>query len=168
MQNKQQLKKEAGVAFWQRMEQLIDGEEPFTWATRYGINKSTFQSSRSRVTRPLSGTLQTWANAIGCNLEWLKDGIGQPFGQSQSQTQTQVTETPPSPAASPEQGKILLDIDTLEMAIHTLESVLEQTRRTMSPSKKTELILAIYQLYASTPHPNAMRPTVETLIRSAA
>lgn len=166
MQNKQQLKKEAGEAFWQRMEQLIDGEEPFTWATRYGINKSTFQSSRSRVTRPLSGTLQAWANAIGCNIEWLKDGIGQPFGQSQSQSQA--TPVPSSPQTNPEQGQILLDVHTLEMAIHTLESVLEQTRRTMSPLKKTELILAIYQLYASTPHPTQMRPTVETLIRSAA
>lgn len=158
----------AAQQFWERMEQLIGKEEPFSWVARIGIKKSTFQSARERGTKPLRGTLSTWADLIGCNPDWLMDGIGQPFGQSQSQTQTQVTETLSNPPASPEQGKILLDIDMLEMAIHTLESVLEQTRRTMSPSKKTELILAIYQLYASTPHPNAMRPTVETLIRSAA
>jgi hypothetical protein len=158
----------AAQQFWERMEQLIGKEEPFSWVARIGIKKSTFQSARERGTKPLIGTLSAWADLIGCNPDWLIDGIGHPFGQSQSQSQPQVTPTPPSPQTNPEQGQILLDVHTLEMAIHTLESVLEQTRRTMSPSKKTELILAIYQLYASTPHPTQMRPTVEILIRSAA
>lgn len=157
MQNKQQSKQEAGAAFWERMEQLMNGEEPFAWAARYGINKSTFQSSRSRRTRPLSNTLQTWADAIGCDPIWLKEGIGEAYPQ--------VTAQPVLNAKNDSTG---LDLQVLEISIETLEAVLEQTRRKMSPKQKSHLILAIYQLYANAPHPDEMRPTIEMLIRSAA
>ncbi len=156
----------------QRIAQLMSEEDlkhPYAWAAKIGLSKGTFSGIWNLGRNALhKSTAEKISVGTGANIQWIQTGIGQPFDQSQSQTQTQATETPSNPPASPEQGKILLDLDTLEMAIHTLESVLEQTRRTMSPSKKTELILAIYQLYASTPHPTQMRPTVETLIRSAA
>ncbi len=66
--------------FWQRLNELIGSAEPFAWAKQQGITKSTFQSSRERGTRPLSRTVKVWAEQIGCNYEWLMEGVGTPFG----------------------------------------------------------------------------------------
>lgn len=155
MQNAQQSKADIGVAFWNRMEQLINGEEPFAWAARHGINKSTFQSAKTRCTRPLTGTLETWSTLIGCNLAWLKDGVGEPFN---------ALSVTPAPVQN---EKIELDLQLLTLSIETLETVLDETPRKMSASQKTHLILAIYQLYATSSPSSAMRKTIETFIRSA-
>jgi hypothetical protein len=34
--------------FWARIETLIGDERPYPWAERVGINRSAFQSARSR------------------------------------------------------------------------------------------------------------------------
>lgn len=158
----------AAKAFWERMAQLIGNEEPFAWAARHGINKSTFQSAKERGNKPLSKTIEKWALAIGCNHAWLSDGKGEPFGAIEPDTAQKPALDNPV-AKSEIHESIALDLQILELSVETLESVLHLTRRQMSHTQKAKLIVAIYQLYASTPdHHDKMRPVVESLIRSAA
>ncbi|HCA5335478.1 TPA: hypothetical protein MW296_000116 [Acinetobacter baumannii] len=58
-------------------------------------------------------------------------------------------------------------IELLQECIETIEQALLDTRRTMSSSSKSELILIIYDLYyGNTAYKEAMKTTLDELIRS--
>lgn len=67
------------VEFWERMNFLIGDERPYPWSERVGLNRSAFQSARTRGKKPLPRTVKAWADKIGCNYEWLNTGQGEAF-----------------------------------------------------------------------------------------
>lgn len=156
MQKHSQGKKEIGAAFWKRMDSLIGTEEPYFWVARHGITKSTFQSAKARGNRPLTTTLKDWAAKIGCDYEWLKDGVGVPFPNIQEQSQYEKMEPLPN---------IFIDLELLEKSIETLETILAETRRNSSPKEKSRLISYIYNMYSSSSQPDQMREQIIQLIK---
>lgn len=167
-------RQEQGEAFWQRMQALIGNEDPYAFAARIGLNKSTFQSARERKSKPRATTLMEWSERLGCNPAWLIRGEGEMWlPEVNSQVQMMV-----SGYQEQAQGKQLqqissmhdktLQVELLEKAILTLEEALKTTRRQLSSSNKARLIVSIYALYAGVPDPALVRDTVTELIRSAA
>ena len=59
------------IQFWDRMNFLIGDERPFPWSERIGLNRSSFQSARSRCKKPLPKTLKQWAEKIGCSSDMI-------------------------------------------------------------------------------------------------
>lgn len=57
-----------------------------------------------------------------------------------------------------------LNTARLQLAIETVEEGLQATGRTMTPAKKTELILAVYDLYAD----GTAKERILRLVKSAA
>lgn len=60
-----------------------------------------------------------------------------------------------------------LDLDRLRLAIETVEEGLQQTDRMMAPNKKSELVLAVYDLYADGVSAQA-KERILRLVKSAA
>ncbi|WP_213067266.1 hypothetical protein, partial [Acinetobacter sp. CFCC 10889] len=75
--------------FWDRMDSLIGDERPYPWAEEKGINRSAFQSAKTRKTKPLPKTVKDWAEKIGCSYEWLNTGEGEPFSQVAQQNRAE-------------------------------------------------------------------------------
>lgn len=166
MQKQSQDKKEIGAAFWQRMDSLIGTEEPYFWVAKHGITKSTFQSAKARGNRPLTSTLKDWAAKIGCDYDWLKDGVGVAFPGGQSQSQSQEQGQSQSQYQGTEQWTDNpIDLELLEKSIETLETILSETRRSSSPKEKSRLISNIYKMYSSTSQPDQMRNQIIQLIK---
>lgn len=70
---------DSDVSFWKRMDELIGDERPYPWAEKIGINRSAFQSARTRGKKPLPKTVKVWAEKIGCDYDWLNNGDGVAF-----------------------------------------------------------------------------------------
>lgn len=140
-----------------------DLEHPYAWAARMGLSKGTFTGiwvqGRNALHR---ATAEKISNGTGADVNWIQTGAGHPYPAN---TPIQVGVIERSPNTQPIN---LINKQILEISIETLETVLEETRRKMQPSKKAEVIMAIYQLYALSPSTADLRPQVELLIRSAA
>ncbi|MDF0604650.1 helix-turn-helix transcriptional regulator [Neisseriaceae bacterium TC5R-5] len=65
--------------FRQRLQLLMGEERPYAWAARLGINKGSFTNMWYRGGIPRASTAQKIVDATGCRLEWLLQGLGEPF-----------------------------------------------------------------------------------------
>lgn len=135
----QKNKKQIGEDFWLRIEMLMNGENPYSWAVSHGINKSTFQSAMDRGTKPLDRTVTKWAEKIGVNSEWLNTGIGDPYDPSPQ----------PLTQAMPDTDGI--DTTVMIEALTIVEDYLTQHDKRMDADKKAELIVHIYDLLCKSP-----------------
>lgn len=159
------MQKESSIAnedvdFWNRMNFLIGDERPFPWSERVGLNKSSFQSARSRCKKPLPKTLKQWAERIGCSYEWLNNGVGVPFPtenyddvinrQVEEACQGKIDASAPVefegdvPAGFYEDVSVELDSSLLIQAFETLSNALQVTGRTMQPSGRARFVAAVY------------------------
>lgn len=133
------MQKDSDACFWKRMDVLIGDERPYPWAEKVGINRSAFQSSRTRGKKPLPKTVKAWAEKVGCSYEWLNTGKGEPFSQQES-TAVQAPEL----KQDVQQEIELLDAALLEQAFQTLAQALTATNKVMQPSGTSRFIAAVY------------------------
>ncbi|MHA3102681.1 hypothetical protein [Acinetobacter sp. ANC 3791] len=121
--------------FWERIETLIGDERPYPWAERVGINRSAFQSSRSRGKKPLPKTVRIWAEKIGCSYDWLNNGVGKPFSNDTSlkKVETLSSDNPP-----------ILDTSLLQQAFETLDQALSTTNKVMAPEGRSKFVATVY------------------------
>lgn len=166
MREEKKLKAEL---FWQRLESLMGAEEPYAWAARHALNKGTFQSARNRRSKPLSKTLKGWSIQLGCNFEWLDQGIGEiypcgddepyadqnrkklfGFAQERAREEKRI-QSPMQPIASSSVGYSEYskpNSELLYLAISTLFEVLETTKKSLSPDEQTSAVMRLYDLYS--------------------
>lgn len=130
------------IQFWDRMNFLIGDERPFPWSERIGLNRSSFQSARSRCKKPLPKTLKQWAEKIGCSYQWLNNGIGEAFpGRGQVTKSIEIGE---EKAKETSPGHI--NDELLSQCYESTEGALYATYRMMDPDDKSEFILKFYKL----------------------
>ena len=130
------------IQFWDRMNFLIGNERPFPWSERIGLNRSSFQSARSRCKKPLPKTLKQWAEKIGCSYEWLSNGTGEAFpGRGQVSKSMGIGEEKAKEALP---GHI--NDELLFQCYESTEGALYATYRLMDPDDKSEFILKFYKL----------------------
>ncbi|MBV6550093.1 hypothetical protein KTN00_03485 [Acinetobacter soli] len=132
---------DSDLSFWQRMDELIGDERPYPWAERIGINRSAFQSARTRGKKPLPKTVKAWSDKIGCSYEWLSTGEGEPF-QSDDEQQNQSYDS-----CLTEEGLVIstqIDRAKLQQAFATTEQALLDQKKTMQPDAKSEFIVMLY------------------------
>lgn len=152
MSDMQKTKSQKAAEFWERMDSLIGEERPYSWAENRGINKSAFQSSRNRRSKPLSKTVELWAQQIGCSFEWLDKGVGEPFKDVIPTTQHEAPKeenTSVEPLIIEEEGlKITTAIDKvmLQTALETTEKKLIEQHLIMQPQHKAEFIVMLYEI----------------------
>jgi hypothetical protein len=127
--NKEQKAKE----FWDRINSLIQGENPYSWAVGHGINRSTFQSAYTRGSRPLDKTIDEWAELIGVDANWLKTGHGNPFCLPSAEEV--INETIMMRQA--------FKPTHLADALEILDSVLKSTGKTMDYESQAEMIIKL-------------------------
>lgn len=98
----------------------------------------------------------------GMNANYLMTGEGPkllkelPPILSEQRGEYRVSAAPPAPE---------IDMARLQLAIATVEEALEQTRRTATPDRKAELVVAVYDLYQE---PTTSRERVLKLVKLAA
>lgn len=124
--------------FWDRLTYLIGAERPYSWAENRGINKSSFQSAKNRGTKPLPKTIKLWAERIGCNYEWLNNGVGEPYTKESNSLND------PKEKTSVEQEPNL-NKDLLIQAFNALESSLQHANKEMEPKGRARFISALYE-----------------------
>lgn len=134
---------DSDIKFWERMAFLIGAERPYPWAESKGLNKSAFQSAKKRGKKPLPKTVKLWAEKIGCSYEWLNEGIGEPFPESnvviQPSKETELTYKSDVPLS--------IDSDLLIQSIETAEKALKALKAangTMTPEDKAEFITTLF------------------------
>lgn len=138
--------------FWDRMDSLIGDERPYPWAEAKGINRSAFQSAKTRKTKPLPKTVKDWADKIGCSYEWLNTGEGEPFNQVAQQNQAEQIKTAFTDKI---QSMPLLDIELLqpneinkellEQCFDLTDGVLEATFNSMRADDMSDFIIKLYK-----------------------
>lgn len=131
--------------FWNRMDSLIDGERPYPWAEAKGINRSAFQSAKTRRTKPLPKTVRDWAEKIGCSYEWLNTGEGEAFPHTIVMSEFDKNKAESFQTVSKlhiSESKINNEI--LEQCFESTDGALKSTFRTMEADKKAEFILQFY------------------------
>jgi phage repressor protein C with HTH and peptisase S24 domain len=62
--------------FRARLEQLMNGESPFSWAARIGLSKGSFARVWKEGTIPSAGNLRLIAERTGVSIDWLLGGRG--------------------------------------------------------------------------------------------
>ncbi|MHA3079518.1 hypothetical protein [Acinetobacter sp. ANC 5502] len=129
---------DSDTQFWVRIETLIGDERPYPWAERVGINRSAFQSARSRGKKPLPKTVRTWAEKIGCSYNWLNNGVGKPFSDNEI-----VQEIEKHEILTPN-NKEILDRSLLQKAFETLDQALKATNRVMLPEGRSKFVATVY------------------------
>lgn len=60
---------------------LIAGEHPYSWAAKRGIPKHVVSSILAGNYMPQRKTLEQIRNKTGLSIEWLKNGVGSPYGE---------------------------------------------------------------------------------------
>ena len=63
-------------AFRARLEQLMEGESPFSWAARIGLSKGAFARVLKEGTIPSPNNLRLIADKTGVSIDWLLSGRG--------------------------------------------------------------------------------------------
>lgn len=129
----QKSKEQKAKEFWERINMLIQGENPYSWAVDKGINRSTFQSAYSRGSRPLDRTIEEWAELIGVDAHWLKTGEGNPFGLPNAEDLINETLT----------MRQAFKPTHLADALEILDTVLKTTGKTMDYESQAEMIIKI-------------------------
>lgn len=141
----QKSKERLGEEFWLRIEMLMNGQNPYSWATSYGINKSTFQSAMDRGTKPLDRTVEKWADKLGVDYNWLNMGVGEPHPDDLEQPQELALSIP---AALNTEG---IDLDTMVEALTIVDTFLIENNKRMTSDKKAELTVMVYDLLCKSP-----------------
>ena len=164
----QKDKKQIGKEFWLRIDSLIDGENPYSWAASHGINKSTFQSAIERGTKPLDRTVEKWANKIGVDYNWLNTGVGVPYKSSDTaekgvdhNVESQPQPVTPSLATVDTDG---IDMQMMIEALTIVDNYLSEHHKRMAPERKAELVVAIYDLLCKSPEAGS---TIATMLKFA-
>lgn len=161
----QKDKKQIGKEFWLRIDSLIDGENPYSWAVSHGINKSTFQSAIERGTKPLDRTVEKWASKIGVDYNWLNTGVGVPYKSSDAAEQRVEARQPPP--VTPSLATVDTDGIDMQMMIEALtivDNYLSEHHKRMAPERKAELVVAIYDLLCKSPEAGS---TIATMLKFA-
>lgn len=65
--------------FFERLQIVLDGRREYTWAKGLGINRGTIQNLKEKDVIPGWETLYAIRRAEGVNIEWLTEGVGEPF-----------------------------------------------------------------------------------------
>ena len=121
--------------FWARIETLIGDERPYPWAERVGINRSAFQSARSRGKKPLPKTVRIWSEKIGCSYDWLNNGVGEPFSNNTSLKKKETLSS---------DNQQILDTSLLQQAFETLDQALNTTNKVMAPEGRSKFVATVY------------------------
>lgn len=109
-----------------------------------GMSIDTYKKYEGGLRKPGAEALGSFMGA-GINANWLLGGDGPMLLRdlaspvrlvASDQVGAYQVQTPPG-----------LDLERLQHAIATVEEALEQTRRTMEPARKAELVLAVYDLF---------------------
>lgn len=116
-------------------------------AKSVGGSKRGIQQNESGETEPGSTVLRGFLG-LGINANWILTGEGP----------MRIDDLKPAGT---------LDPARLKLAVETVEEGLHQTRRTMAPEKKAELVLAVYDLYADGVAAQA-KERILRLVKSAA
>lgn len=158
VRNMQKDKATENEQFWKRMDFLIGDERPYPWAEEKGINRSAFQSSKTRKTKPLPKTVRDWSEKIGCSFEWLNNGEGEPFAQAAGSQVDEVVikhEQVKTAFDNKVQSMERLDIAPsvpnqinqalLEQCFDLTDGVLESTFSTMRADDKSDYIVKLYK-----------------------
>lgn len=123
---------------------LIRGqhEKLYSWADRIGLSKSTtFGLLKKGNLSMHQSVAQKISESTGANVDWVQNGIGQPFDNITSKT------TCPKSATIEVEGLTIttsLDQEKLQQAFETTETALERQQRNMQPHPKADFIIMLY------------------------
>jgi transcriptional regulator with XRE-family HTH domain len=67
--------------FRERLQQLMKGDKPYSWARKVGIEKGLFQYYWQKARIPTYDNLMKIQKYTGCSLDWLLAGIAVNFDQ---------------------------------------------------------------------------------------
>jgi transcriptional regulator with XRE-family HTH domain len=67
--------------FRERLQQLMKGDKPYSWARKVGIEKGLFQYYWQKSRIPTYDNLMKIQKYTGCSLDWLLAGIAVNFDQ---------------------------------------------------------------------------------------
>lgn len=140
-----------------RLYQLMTDDEklqPFSFANRIGIGKSTFHSIWTKGSTSIHrSTAKKIADATRVNIGWLNKGIGEPYNSSNisnpNPSSIPQSHIAPDLAAGTDTHRI--DISTMIEALTIVEDYLAQHDKRMHSDKKAELIVHIYNLLCKSP-----------------
>jgi hypothetical protein len=123
--------------FWQRMSLLIGNERPYPWSERVGLNRSAFQSARTRGKKPLPRTIKSWSEKIGCNYEWLDSGVAEIFSEEKKQAEKNnlIDNNSKSNFKYPSIDNVL------KTTYESTEGSLKETFSVMLPNEKADFVL---------------------------
>lgn len=111
---------------------------------QFGHSHRTYQKNEAGKSEPGITLAKTFIDA-GVNANWLLSGEGPMLLRDlTSPVRLVASDQVGAYQVQPPPG---LDLERLQHAIATVEEALEQTRRTMDPARKAELVLAVYDLF---------------------
>lgn len=148
-----------------RLYQLMTAEEqeqPFSFATRVGLGKSTFHSIWTKGSTSIhKATAKKIADATGANVDWIHKGVGEPY----SANGLKVAQEPAQAA----QSLTVADTDGVDMAmmieaLTIVEDHLTAHNKRMDNDKKAELIVSIYDLLCKSPDASS---SITTMLKLA-
>ncbi len=116
----------------------ISGLSQVDAATKYGLTLSSYKKYEAGSVEPGSAALASIAEA-GINPYWLLIGKGEMLLADMQPPQHQ------DYASIPSLGE--LDTQRLQLAIETIEEVLEESGRKITPAKKAEAIKLAYEIF---------------------
>lgn len=141
-----------------RLYQLMTDEEkkqPFSFATRIDISKSTFHSIWTKGSTSIHrSTAKKIADATGVNVDWLHKGIGEPYSDSSTidiKDTTQQMQSLTAPAIASDIDTDGIDMAVMIEALTIVEDYLTEQCKRMDSDKKAELIVHIYDLLCKSP-----------------
>lgn len=65
--------------FFNRLQKVLDGRREYTWAKGLGINRGVIRNLKEKGVTPGWETLIAIRRAEGVNVEWLTEGLGEPY-----------------------------------------------------------------------------------------
>jgi transcriptional regulator with XRE-family HTH domain len=143
--------KESEQGFKERLREAIADRPLVAFARQCGFSDSLLGAYLRGEKSPGMERAAVIAEAGGVTLDWLATG-------REPKTRAELRAAVAAPADALDQAR-------LQLAIATVEEGLAAVRRVMTPDKKAELVLAVYDLYEE---PANTRDRVLKLVKSAA
>lgn len=117
-------------------------------ATKVGVSLTTIQNYEGGKF-PKGEHAVSLAKALGCTIDWLLTGEGPVYDPKR--TKVEYASAGMLRAGEPIKKIVAkqaaLDADLLETVIEVIEEALEDSDRELPPTKKAQLVVAIYDLY---------------------
>lgn len=135
----------------------MNGEPTASFGRRCGVKEATLRNILLGA-MPRADNLFAIADAAGVTVEWLATGKWPVYRSDLNRALDVASNIEPRPSAA-------LDMPRFQLAIEAVEEGLEASNRTMTPPKKAELFLAVYDMMEE---PTITKERVLKLVKLAA